>query len=951
MLRWFRSLSLTAKVFVLLLPLAAVPPLAVMTHWYVVSLSEVEEEAKRSLRARWAVVERRMIGFFEQSNNRLQEVAESPLFHDLFGYSEYGLREEAANTKQKIGEYLLRVSERDKVYDRICFTYTDGHEAIRVVKGVLSKENGPAEKSLCPRAGAISASTVIRSTEKPDAEIPRKFVRLTMALLNKWKTAWAQITFDISLANLSNLLMTLPLPDEGAGLIIDGAGEVVACAQGLQRDQGGKPCEEAAASDEIKKLGFSKISTNPQTRLIQGNLVLWRRLPVSNLHWTVALLVTKDNYGVFEQRLAKSSVFSGVVFFVVALCALLPLSWRITAPLRRLEFIAKKIASGEFQQEVPVVGDDEIGRLGRSFNSMAVSLKNRDERLQKQASSLTARNEELTTLNRVLKRSSMSLTQDELLPALLDEILSVMALKSGAIRLVDGDSGVLRLAAQKGFASNYSVKPEVIRVGEGITGKVVATGEPIFIKDAQADPEAQKLLDRTPPEGGPLRCFAAVPIVTQEKVIGVLALGATGERTFRETDLSSLVSIGLGIGACIENAHLYKDLSEAYERLKTLQEQLIRAEKLSAMGQLVAGVAHEINNPLTTILGYAQLIHSDVNVQGSKDDIQTIIEQTKRCARVVEKLLTFARESEKHEEGLDLSEVVKDVIDVAMLSLSLHSIKLSFQFEKGKYFLVGDKYQLQQVILNILTNSQDALCEKDLPRLIEVKVFSQGGKCIIEVVDNGSGIPPELVQKVFDPFFTTKSVGKGTGLGLSLSYGIIKSHGGEISIESEVGVGTTVIITLPQLEARPQLANVEPPPSWRQLAGLHVLVVDDEKAICQYLHRILSLTGMEVVIARSLGEARKVIQQAPPDFILADVHLPDGEGLLLHEAIKSAAKEKPMHLFFMSGDIADDNTLKKLQDSAYPCIRKPFGNEEILQFISDGMANFAEGGKREVYPT
>ncbi len=929
----FRSLSLTAKLFLLLLPLATVPFLAVMAQWYFITRSELAEEAKRGLEARWTVVERELTSFIGKTETRIQEISESPLFADLFGYLEYGLNEEARNVQGKIAEYFIEISAHETVFRRICVSYSSGLKQLRVVRGALQPSAEPVDSDKCPRPQATDGSSIITGIKEADDEIQQRFLRFTMPLRDRWRAPWAQLTFDIPFSEFSLQLAKLPLPDEGAGLIIDERGRVVACSQGVRRDRTGDLCASFTLPNKFSGRDIGEVSKEARTTTIDGHVVVSRRMPMEGLAWTAVLLVTTGSYEAQMRQLEWSSLIAGTIFFMVAVCALLPLSRRATAPLRRLEEFTLKIASGDFQQKLPFLGRDEIGRLASAFNAMAHSLTTRDARLRKQAASLAARNEELTALNKIMSRATMSLKLDELLPGLLDQILSVMSLKAGAIRLVDEAEGTLRLAAHRGLSKEYEKMPETIRIGESITGKVAVTGEPVFIEDAQTDPAAEKLLMRVH-SAEPLRCFAAVPIVAHEKIIGVLSLGATGDRTFRQTDLSSLHSIGLGIGACIQNARLYQDLDAAYKRLRTIQDHLIQVEKLSALGQLIAGVAHEINNPLTAILGFSQLVQARLTSPDHAEEIEIIITQTERCARVVKKLLAFARETEKREEELDLAEVMKDALDPAKLSLSLHNIEVSYNALKGECIVLGDRYQLQQVFLNIITNAQDAMEDLERPRLLKVDIRCEGSECVVKIADNGHGMAPEVLRKVFDPFYTTKARGKGTGLGLSLSYGIIKDHGGDIAIESQTGAGTTVKISLPRVEAMGQEKRAaKPTDSWRSLSGRHILVVEDELTIRNYLGDALSPIGVKLTLADSLGEARKALREATPDLILVDVRLPDGDGFLLYEEVTASGLVGPERFAFMSGDIASEKTRERLEKVVCPHIQKPFGIEEICQFL------------------
>ena len=936
--RRYRDLTLTAKLFLLLLPLTLVPLVAVLAQWHFVAKRQVADELRTRLETRWSFVEQGIQGFIVRKSTRLREIADSPLIQDMFGYMEYGLREETANVQEKIREYFVRLTseEDDKAIQRACLTGPSKGLLIKVVRGraVRGVEGGMAPE--CPTPGA--ASPPVRMTvHGPDAEIRDRFLRLSVSLLDRWKRAWALLAFDVPFRELSELLQRLPLPEEGAGIILDGEGKVAACADTSRP----APLMGFCADKELlSRLSSDRVMEDarqsPQGGVAYGHVLFVGKLPIRE-GWRVALAVPLERHERNVRQLGWASLVAGFLFFGAAIAVLLPLARRATAPLRRLEEHARRISSGDFQQKLPdtISGNDEIGRLAGAFNAMVDSLAGRDLRLRQQAETLAARNEELTTMNRVVSRAGSTLRLDELLPALLDEILTSMGLTIGVIRLVDETSGELYLAAHRGLSEEYAKNPPRIPIGEEITGRVALTNEPILIPDIQNDPARARLLSRIRSDE-PLRGFAAVPIVAQTQVIGVLAFGATMSRTFNQTDLSSLVSIGVGIGACIRNARLYQELSEAYERLRTLQDHLIRTEKLSAMGQLIAGVAHEISNPLTTILGYGQLLQASSDDPEVLEEIRTIIEQARRCARVVEKLLAFARETDKKVEVLDLHEVIGEVLEPARLNLVLRGIDLSDQRKRGLCFVSGDRYQLQQVFLNLLTNAQQAIEEQEPPRVIGIELEVKGDRCVATISDNGPGIRPEVLRRVFDPFFTTKEQGKGTGLGLSVSYGIAKDHGGEIAIESEAGKGTRVSVQLPRTSntAPDKSADGAASPSavW---PGRKVLVIDDEPSICRLIEGAVRLLQVEVLTAGSVKEARSVIRSASPDLILSDIRLPDGDAFGILDGLGGTGEAYPGRLAFMSGDVVSNETRQGLEKSGAPCLQKPFEVKDIQRFVSE----------------
>lgn len=251
---------------------------------------------------------------------------------------------------------------------------------------------------------------------------------------------------------------------------------------------------------------------------------------------------------------------------------------------------------------------------------------------------------------------------------------------------------------------------------------------------------------------------------------------------------------------------LIDQLADAYHNLSNTQEQLKIAEKLASIGQLAAGVAHELNNPLGTILLYSSMMKNDIEKMFNNDqaveDIELIVEEAKRCKNIVSNLLDFARQGKLHIKEFDLSELLHDLIKLFSQNPASRNIIFNSNIN-GKCLIRGDEDQLRQVFVNIINNACDAMQDVDYKEF-KVSLNKNDGEIIIEFEDTGKGIPKENYGKIFTPFFTTKSIGKGTGLGLAISYGIIKMHRGSINFTSEVDKGTKFTVKLPK---NPEVIN------------------------------------------------------------------------------------------------------------------------------------------------
>ena len=239
------------------------------------------------------------------------------------------------------------------------------------------------------------------------------------------------------------------------------------------------------------------------------------------------------------------------------------------------------------------------------------------------------------------------------------------------------------------------------------------------------------------------------------------------------------------------------ELHQREQALKDLYGQLVQSEKMAAFGALGAGIAHEVKNPLAGILGITQLSLRGVEAGHPLQKNLLIIEkETKRCKTIIENLLKFARQEQVAFEAVDLPQVVADAVAIVDHQLGINSIRVEQDLEPGLPSCLGNANQLQQVLMNLMINAQQAMAGASGVLKLSARA-GEGGTVELRVSDNGPGIPKEIQGKIFDPFFTTKPAGQGTGLGLSVTYGIVKEHGGEIRLESGEGVGTTFIITLP----------------------------------------------------------------------------------------------------------------------------------------------------------
>jgi len=289
--------------------------------------------------------------------------------------------------------------------------------------------------------------------------------------------------------------------------------------------------------------------------------------------------------------------------------------------------------------------------------------------------------------------------------------------------------------------------------------------------------------------------FLAVVMYSQQKTLGILLLGSPVKHQFTETDHNLATAIARQLGNSVEKVLLYEETARAYENLRNTQEQLLQSEKMSAVGQLISGVAHELNNPLTAILGYAQLLETEPIGERALDFVNKLYRQTQRTHRVVQNLLSFSRQRKPMQSQVDLQRVLEDTLALREFDLKLNNILLERDYDAAVPFITGDAHQLEQVFLNIINNAVDAIMDSAQGGSLKVRIYPEGSRVCAELRDSGPGLKDR--NRIFDPFYTTKKIGKGSGLGLSICYGIVKEHGGDIVAFNHEQGGAVFQIKLP----------------------------------------------------------------------------------------------------------------------------------------------------------
>ena len=476
-------------------------------------------------------------------------------------------------------------------------------------------------------------------------------------------------------------------------------------------------------------------------------------------------------------------VITLVVTFLIGLWISVHLTRNIVEPVRQLIGLSRKIASGDLGSTTSYTDSTEFGELAASFNDMSISLRESNEKVVRNLNRLsglyhvTLPLHSVSDIDEIIREVSfgvaefLSVEQCGLL--LLDETTGYFEHAYPAVGLDEAKTASLRIS-RKEISHLYHLnhgKPQMMNnlktenLPEGIQGMGIWAARNILLGWVRKKGE----------------------------LIGVIRLANKREGEFDEETSRLLGIISNNVSVAIENARLYQDLRLQMRVLTETQEQLVQAAKLAAIGELASNVAHEINNPLTSILGYTELIKEESNVEHIMGDLEIITNESLRAREIVQQLLEFARKKTPVMKELDVNSVLKEVVSLMNVQLKDKKIKMREEYS-ALPLIMGDQSQLKQVFLNIINNAVDALPEGRGE--ITVSTHHNDRYAVIEIKDTGHGIAGDVLPRIFEPFFTTKTE-RGTGLGLPISYKIIQSHDGKIEVRTKKGEGTAFSISLP----------------------------------------------------------------------------------------------------------------------------------------------------------
>jgi two-component system, NtrC family, sensor kinase len=414
--------------------------------------------------------------------------------------------------------------------------------------------------------------------------------------------------------------------------------------------------------------------------------------------------------------------------------------------------------------------------------------------------------------------------------------------------------------------------------------------------------------------------------------LGLMGISRGQNHVYTTDDENLLVAIGRQLSTTVEKVRLYEETCKAYDDLRRAQEQLLQSEKMSAIGQLIAGVAHELNNPLTAILGYAQLLETESLESRPMEYASKIFKQAQRTHRVVQNLLSFARQRKPEKQEFDVVKVLEEALLLRDYDMKVGTIRLEREIAEGIPAVCGDSHQFEQVFLNIINNAVDAMMEekKSDDRKLWVRVRGENNSVLIQFQDSGPGLKEP--HRIFEPFYTTKSVGKGTGLGLSICYGIVKEHGGEICARNAEGGGAIIEVKLPSAgHARTEVQSAPAIQKREAALGGKILVVEDEESVLDFERDVLAGTGAQVVTASSVDQMKAALKKQSFDALIINGKMPGLSGV--PDTCRWISEEFPelSHHFLMTFSSLTESEIRNfLEQNKIPFLVKPFEVGDLI---------------------
>ena len=536
------------------------------------------------------------------------------------------------------------------------------------------------------------------------------------------------------------------------------------------------------------------------------------------------------------------------------------------------------------------------------------------------------RAEELGALLRAARTVMAGLDRDATLQQIAHEAAGIAGTPHVKVLVLDAETRTLRIGAITGSPVPADF---ALPLGSAYSGRVAVTGEPLFVGDTANDPH--NVLAQRDREAG-IVTYLGLPIRSRERVLGVLTFNTTTPRRYARAEIDYLASFADLAGIALDNARLYDEAQQALADLKAMQQKLVRGETLRALGELAGGAAHHLNNLLTIVVGRVQLLLRSVEEERLRRPLAIIEKAAKDGAEVVRRLQQFSR---THQVGQLRTVILEDVAGDVLGLTRGHwqdgarargvTIDVEQRFA-GATKVEGDAGALREALTNLVLNAVDAMPKGGR---LTVETRTDGDRAVLVVADTGTGMSEHVRLKAHVPFFTTKGV-KATGLGLSVAYGIVRSHGGELTLDSGEGRGTTVTLMLPRAGTTSPAPGSAAVP---RAGALRMLLVDDEDEVREALADMLASHGHTVLTAAGADEALERLEAEPGvDLVLTDLVMPGHTGWDVAAGVKARRPQIPVGLITGWGDTTDvDDARRAMVDFV---VEKPVTVEALQEAVA-----------------
>ncbi len=590
---------------------------------------------------------------------------------------------------------------------------------------------------------------------------------------------------------------------------------------------------------------------------------------------------------------------------------------------------------------------DTTPRLGQILKDMGFATEYQlAQALQEQESFVEVYkaigSEKLGVAVEIISMINSSLNVAEVLSNLMRHANRVCGSVSSTLMLLDPRTNELVFSVPTGPKSDKLIDFR-IPSGEGIAGWVAETGQYTLVSDVETDSRFYPEIDKM--TGLKTKTLLCVPLKAKSKLIGVLeVINKVDGTVFSEEDAILLSIFASQAAMAIENARLYEELKDRLEEERKMQKKLAETEKFSALGQLASGLAHDFNNILGAIMGYVEMALYDLPEKTpARQSMEQVLLASHRAKDLVRQILAFSRQNDQEHKPILLSSIIKEVSKLLRASIP-SNIEIVQDIQTNTSTMLADPIQIHQVLMNLCTNAHHAM--KNSGGKLDISLTAvdfvpgemsnfadlpPGRYLKLCVRDNGEGMDAETLKKAFDPYFTTKEKDVGTGMGLAVVQGIVKSHKGAISIQSQLGKGTLIDILFPRVE-------IEIPPEKEDLAELptgneRILFVDDEKPLVDVGKHMLNRLGYEVVATTCPQEALAAFKEKPESFhlVITDMTMPLMNGDVLAEKLMKIRSDTPVILCTGHSDLINKEKALAMEIREY--LMKPLSIKDLATTI------------------